>query len=663
MPRQSKSARLAEIHETALRQFEASWSASWPDRQAALDARRFVDVRGAQWDWDVDKFFKSRMRLEINKVALACTRINNEYKANEVEARFIPKDGADADPLADFCASRYRADFQDSNGKEARDNAFDEMIKGGFGAVRYRTDYESKAKGYLRVCIEPVHDAVLSIYFDANAKRADKSDAEHAFHIRPYTREAYEAIWGTEVASWPEHMRGRFKFDWFGADLIYVAEYFVKEHYTETRRSFMGIDGSVEEIFDSELTPEELEELMATGYVEGEPEKVEAGRIHKYTLSGAGVLSDDGIIAGKIIPIAPCYAYRSIIDGVERFRGHVTMAMDPQIAMNIQFSKVAEIAAQSPVSKPILMAEQVAGHEDRWKNDHIENYAYMLLNPMYDAAGNPIPAGEIGRTMPPEIPPAVGALYQMGNQDLADILGNPANGEVIAPNGSGVQTEMVQNRLDMQTSGYVANLGDMERTGAAIWLSMATDIYTEKGRKLKTMSDSGARGSVEIGKEVFDPETGKQKAELDFQAADFDIAVEVGPSSLSRRNAIVRSMTSLLGVATDPETQSVLTHSIIMNMEGQGLEDARKWSRNKLVAMGVIAPTKEEQAKAEAAQGQGQPSSQDQLAVALAEKAKADAEVATAKVGDVLAGMELKQAQTAKTLAEIPGQQEMNPNA
>ena len=78
MPSKSKTRKLQEIHETALRQFEDAWNANWPDREHSLDARRFVDVRGAQWDWDRDDAFRSKMKLEINEVALAFNKEANE---------------------------------------------------------------------------------------------------------------------------------------------------------------------------------------------------------------------------------------------------------------------------------------------------------------------------------------------------------------------------------------------------------------------------------------------------------------------------------------------------------------------------------------------------------------------------------------------------------
>ncbi|WP_426032711.1 portal protein [Cypionkella sp. TWP1-2-1b2] len=595
MARMSKADRLKEIHETALRQFEASWSVSWPDREAALAARRFVDIRGAQWDWDTNNDFAVRMKLEFNFVSLACTRINNEYKANEIEAQFIPKDGTEADPIADLCASRYRADFQDSNGKEARDNAFDEMIKGGMGAVRYRTEFEDERKGTQRIVIEPIHDAATTVYFDANSKRKDKSDAEHAFLIRPYTKDAYKTLFGDEGSDWPLHLKGQFEFAWFG-DLIYVAEYFVKTKGSEIYRSFTAIDGSVEEYCADDLTAEDVADMMAQGYVEGETFKTKQTTVRKYTLSGAKVLSDDGEIAGDRIPIAVGYAYRSVINGVERFRGHVLPAIDPQILFDIWVSKMAEIAASSAVEVPIFLPEQIAGHENRWNNQAIENPAFLLLNPIIGTDGNPLPVAQIGSTKAPSVPEAITGLLNISNQGLMDILGNPQMGEQLQAQTSGVAMELTQGRIDMQTSGYVENLGDMERLGASIWLGVAKEVYTERGRKIKIMSDTGKRGTVEIGKPMLDKDTGKIKDELSFKDADFDVAVQVGPSSKSKRDAVVRSVTGLMAVAQDPETLTVLTNVAINNMEGQGLADVREWSRKKLVSMGVSQPTKEEQA-------------------------------------------------------------------
>ena len=66
MPRKSKEQRNAEIHALALARFDESFEATRVDRENALMARRFVNIRGAQWDWDDQKQFQNRMRMEID---------------------------------------------------------------------------------------------------------------------------------------------------------------------------------------------------------------------------------------------------------------------------------------------------------------------------------------------------------------------------------------------------------------------------------------------------------------------------------------------------------------------------------------------------------------------------------------------------------------------
>jgi hypothetical protein len=43
-----------------------------------------------------------------------------------------------------------------------------------------------------------------------------------------------------------------------------------------------------------------------------------------------------------------------------------------------------------------MTPEQIAGHENVWGNDNVENYRYLLLNPVTDGQGNEQPMGPIG---------------------------------------------------------------------------------------------------------------------------------------------------------------------------------------------------------------------------------------------------------------------------
>jgi hypothetical protein len=651
---------MAILHEKALQQFDEAFIATQFDREMARIARRFVMIRGEMWSWDAEEAFRNKIKMEIDHVSGAVTRIINEWRKNKITATFLPKDGSNADALADACAARYRADTYDASGREARAMAFDCAVNGGFGGFHLRNEYEDEKKGEQRVCLEPINDPESTLYFDANAKRKDKSDAEHAFLVIPWSRRAYTEKYGEESASWPTPLLEKnYRYRWFGEnnDVVHVAYYYVKEDYTETYRVFANAEGEVEEMCedDAEENFDKVEELLATGYVEQEPEKRREKRVAKYTMNGAKILAGPEIIVGPNIPLVPQYGHRTVIEHTERFRGHVLKAMDAQIIYNLQVSKVAETAASSGVEKPIFTPEQIRRHANMWQNDHIDNNAYLMIDPITDMQGNLQPAGPIAFTKSPEVAPAVGALIALTKQDISDQMGNPQNGEQIMPDQSGVALDLVQGRIDMQSFGYMDEAADAERRIAEIWLGMAAEVYYEKGRKLKVVTDDGRRGQIEIGKLVQDRKTGKPIAEIDFSSANHDVVTDIGPTSASRRMAVVRAVTSVLSATTDPETQTVLTHVALMNMEGEGLQGIRDYSRKKLVALGVEKPTpEEEEAMALEAQKPDEPDPQAVLAEAMAKeseakavKAIADTALAEAKTDEVIA-------KTAETLAGIP---------
>lgn len=655
MPRKSKTQRLADVHQIALQRFDEAWQASQDDRELARIARRFVNVRGAHWDWDAQGHFRNRMKLEIDHVTGAVEKIKNEFRRNTISAAFVPKDGTEADALSDACAGRFRADTQDARGLAARKMAFDCAVEGGLGGLRLRTEVERGDD--LRVCLEPINDPEACLYFDANAKLQDKSDAGFGFVVVPWTRRAFEAEYDADAASWPVGMLNRPRFQWFGAklDVVYVAEYFVKEKRTDTYRVFKPLVGDEEEFLDEDLDDKAVEVLLATGYVEQEPRTEQVDQVVKYVMNGAKVLRDREVIVGPHIPLVPQYGVRTVIDHVERFHGRVAKAMDAQIVYDIQVSKVAENAAASGIEKPIFTPEQIGPYAAMWQNDHITNNAFLLVNAMKDANGNPVQTGPIGFTKSPDVPPAVAALISLTRQDVADQMGNPENGEMLQPDASGIALDLVQGRIDMGWYGYMDNAADAERRVAEIWLGMAAEIYADKGRKLRVLGKDGTRSMVEVGKKVLDTKTGELKAEVDFSRADLEVVVDIGPTSASRRAAVVRTLSSAMGATDDPETKAVLGHMALMNLEGEGISELRDWSRKKMVAMGVVKPTPEEEQEIEAAaQEPAPPDPQAMLAEALAMEANAKAMKAQADTLLAAARTKESEAKAAETLAGIP---------
>jgi hypothetical protein len=670
MARQSQQERLAQIHYEALVEFDEIQSALRDERLQCLQDRRFAYIAGAQWEGPLGEQFENKPRFEFNKVHLAVIRVINEYRNNRITVDFQPRDGSADDDMADTCDGLFRADERACTADEAYDNAYEEGTSGGFGAWRLRACYEDEDDDEderQRVVMQPIFDADSTVFFDLAAKRYDKADAKRCFVLTPYPRRAYEAEFDDSPSSWPKDIH-QSEFDWCTPDLVWVCELYRIEEGSELVRFFRGLDEEAPElrVTEAELDddPAMLDELLATGFREVRQKKVRRCKVMKYTMTGGKIFATGEHkpqrIAGRCIPVIPFYGKRWVIDGVERCMGHVRLAKDAQRLMNSLLSWLADMAGRFDIEKPILSPEQIAGHAEMWAADNVSRFPYLLANALRDAEGNPVPgtAAPQAYTKAPNIPPAMAALVQIASQALEELLGNQQAGEQLQPNLSGKAVELIQNRLDMQVFIYMSNLAKSMKRSGEVWLSMMKDIAVEQGRRMKVIDANGNASSVVLNQPAYDPETATEYVENDLSKASFEVDVDVGPSSSSKRSATVRALTGMLQLTQDPETQAVLSGLAMMNMEGEGINDARDYFRRKLVRMGVIKPSEREKEELAAEQQGAQPDPQAQALLAMAEEASANAGQARANTVRTIADADLKRAQTAKTIAETMGAQE-----
>jgi hypothetical protein len=659
MARENRDDRLKRIHREAVTEFNTIQATMKDERIQCLEDRRFYSIAGAQWEGSLTEQYANRPRFEVNKVALSVMRIISEYRNNRITVDFIPKDGSTNLKLADTCDELYRADEQDSQADEAYDNAFEEAVGGGFGAWRLTNQYEDEGdpeNEKQRIVFQPIFDADASVFFNLDAKRQDKKDARRCYVLSAMTRAAYIERYEDDPSTWIKDVQLN-EFDWQTPDVVYLCEYYAKEEVSETLRIFRSLDGEeakyTEADFDDDPDLERM--LLATGSVEVRQRRIKKQKVHKYLLSGGRVLEDYGLIAGSEIPIIPVYGKRWYIDNIERCQGHVRLAKDAQRLKNMQLTKLGEISAYGTVQKPIMTAEQVAGHELMWAEDNVKQYPYLLVNPVTNADGNEQPQGPLDYTRAPEIPPAMAALLQITEADMQQILGTQQAGEIMQPNMSGKAVELIQNKQDMQTFIYLSNFGKAVKRCGEVWLSMARDIYVEPNRRMKAIQTTGEPRTVELARPIVNKDTGAIETENDIADAKFDVAVDVGPSTTSRRASVVRAITGMMQITQDPQTLSILGSMAMMNMEGEGLSDMQQYFRKQLLKMGVIEPNEEEAAAMaeELAAMKQEPDPQAELAKGLTMEAQAKASKAMADTEASLANAEKSRAQTIEILSKI----------
>ncbi len=667
--RPSRAMREAAMHEEALQRFHIIQSALLHERRLCLKDRRFCQLTEAQWEGEFETQFANKPRMVVNMMRKAINDVCDDYRSSQMDVVFTRKDGAPDDGLADTCASLHRSDMQDSVAGEALYNAFKEAACGGFGGFRLRTRYEDPGVDEdenqdpdepQRIAYEIIVDADTSLYFDLDAKRQDKSDAQYAFLVTSMTYEAYKAEYGDDPATWPKAI-GQYIHDWYTPKVVYRAEYFVKEWQSYTEHVYRGLSAPNEEATEETYTDEDFEadkdlalKLEATGFREVRAKKRKRCKVHKWFLSGNAVLKDCGYIAGSEIPLIPVYGQRAFIENVERCSGIVRDVVDLQRLLNVLISKLVEINAYSPVEVPIFFPEQVAGHENRWKNNNVTPYAYHLVNALKDpATGQIIPTGAIGYTKAPTIPQATAVLIQLVQQFLKDIMRTGTDNEKVKSHVSGAALEVTQTAIDRKSSEYIDNMALGVERGGHVWLSIAKDVYGQAGRKLKGIGKRKELSQIELKKPMIGSDEMPYTAN-DLTRAQFDVAVDVGPSSQSRRDAIVRTMLSMLPAIQDPKLQSIIGFELVMHLQAEGNESLSKYARSELVKMGVETATEEEaQQLAQQAQN-AKPSPQDQYALAAAQSEQADAAKAEADTALIAARTKETMAKTIETLAGIP---------
>lgn len=667
---ETKEERLNRVHERALARFDRCYDSQREMRLLCVQDRRFVFVNGAQFEGDIGEQFANRPRFEINKVHQSVIRIFSEYRNNRVTVDFRPEGEGSSEETAEFLDGLYRADEQESGAQEAYDTAFEEGVAGGMGAWRLLNRYEddeAEDDERQRICFEPIPDADNSVFFDIDAKRYDKSDANHAFVISSMQPDAYSDEYGQDAGAAIREWKSREKkniasfnkvsrmtlYDWFTPDVVYVAEYFEVELVKEPINWYAHpASGEEVKIRGKKEIEEQEPALLNQGFEMVRTKKVKTRKIHKYLIDGNCVLEDLGYVAGKCIPVVPFYAKRLFVDNIERIMGQVRLATDLQRLYNMLCSLLAEIAVQSPIEKPIFTPEQIQGHEEMWAMDGIKRYPYQLINPMTDASGQLVPTGPLGYTKPPAVPPALAGLLQLIGMDLQEVLGASNNQQEVVSNISAKAVELIQNRLDMQNFIYMDNFKKSMKRCGEIWLSMARELYDEDERPMRIVNLDGT-DDVE---KLRTPQTDKDGAIQyvnDPAGGKFKVIADVGPSFTTRRDSTVRAITGMLQFVDDPQDKAVLTGVAIQNLEGEGLQDIKAYWRRKMVSMGVTEPTEEEAAEISEAKANETPDPQALFLLAEAKKSSELAEKAKADTVAALAKAKESEAAAAEKLAKI----------
>ncbi len=671
--------------------FDRAYSPQQDVREKCVEATRFARVPGGQWEGataagtKLDDQCEKYPKFEINKVATELNRIISEYRNNRITVKFRPGDREASEDLANKLNGLFRADYEETDGGEACDNAFDDAATGGFGCFRLTSmlvnEYDPMDERQ-RIAIEPVYDPSRSVWFDPDAKKYDKSDALWAFCMYSLSPEKYESEYGktppssldtTTITSW--------EYDWFEPEVVYIAKYYeVRKESVDVISYQQPITGEIA-TYDSDQIEDIEDELADAGFVEVARRSVKRRRVYVSVVDGENFLEKPRRIPGEHIPLIPVYGKRWFIDDIERVEGHIAKAMDPQRLYNLQVSMLADTASQDPGQIPIVGMEQIRGLEKHWEARNKKRPAFLPLREVKDKAGNIISgATPAGYTQPAVMNQALAALLQQTSADIQEVTGGSQAMQQMPSNISQDTVSNLMNRSDMASFIYLDNMAKSLKRAGEVWLSMAREVYGSD-REVRVVNDDGTDDIALMNAQVVDRQTGNVVALNDLSTGRYDVTVDVGPSYTARRDATVSALTQVLQTMLPQDPMRPVIQGIILdNLDGEGMDDFKEFNRKQLLTSGAVKPRNESEAQmvaqAQAAQQQ-QPNpemvaamAQDKLANAelmkaeneradiqvKAYKAQADVQVANAKVVEILASADSKQKEDIREALKLLGQ-------
>ncbi len=634
------------------------YNATLQQRDLAGESLRFGTVPGAQYDNLFPDFFSddgNRPKMEFNKVSQAVHKALGEWVNNRFRPKFRPE-GDSSEANAKILNGLYRKDERRS-GTEYSDNAVTEMLYAGIGHFRIGTEFldeENPEKNEQRTTFDPIYSSFNMVFWDSNAKRYDKRDATRCTLLHRFTTEGYKEKYPGHAVSSVPSPNDRSVFNWNSTQNVFVAEYYEVIKKKELVFVFENEDGEVRNLWARDIK-DVIDELATMGFKKTKERKKTRRYIEKTVISGSEVLEKTERIPGKMIPIIPLYGFRSVADGQEFYHGLVENMKDAQKLFNMSISKLAETAATSGKRIPIFYPDEVEGLDLFWAEHALGNKPYLLKRPHLDAQKNEIPHPMEYIDPPPPDPANIEVAQLASDFIQQERGGNPQ--DVLDPTASGKAINAVIERVDMQTAILFDNIKKSMKWAGEVWRWIAADIYDSQ-RFITLLEQDDTESQEQLFKWVVDEETGMPIEINDITTGEFETVVDTGPSFANKRKEIVEKILELLAITPPESEEFTLLYSIIIdNLEGEGLEDFKKFNRKKQISKGFKEPESDEE-KAMVQQQQEQANEkneQQELLQAAAQEAMANAKESESKVSVNLSTARNKDADTQKILSEIEG--------
>ena len=552
-------------------------SGSYDRNILCLEDYEFAVVEGAMWRGNYAKQFKNKPKPEINKIFGSINRLLGQKERLEMNAKIISNSDEATDEDADLLQSRWRNDFQTSDGVEAVNNSDKEAFFSGLGAIKLVAKYEDEENPnadnqYL--CLEPVYSAAASVLFSPSLRK-DKADAKQCWQIVRTSRDEIEEEYGVLPASLNSQVD---YFDW-NTDTtkdIFIAHYYEVVIKTITEYTFgdytVTSGDGIKDSYGNKISREDLKELRDNNEHTTLRRKVK--RVEYALIAGDEFLIKSQKTPFKRVPLIPQYGYHSVINGIEYYCGEVRKRRDPQMFTNTFYSSMMEIMAAPQIAKPEYTPEQIAKHAGQRARADIDNVAFVMSDPIRDESGGIAHLGPIGFTKPPELGSGLAAAGQLLDSTLDEMGGTGQS--TLPSNVAADAVRQVNERQDDTFQPLMQNSMQAIKAACEIWIDAAQLLYFSNARNIRVVASDGSHSQVDTLEYGMDANENYGPYKNSARGR-YTVQVKAGESYKNKKEAELETTLKMLQFtdANTPQGQMLLNQAII-STTGEGGDRSRK---------------------------------------------------------------------------------------
>jgi len=492
----------------------------------------------------------NRPFLTENRCMPFIEQVVNSAREMRPRVRVSPVDDKGDVDTAEVFKGLVRNIERQSKASVAYDMAVQNAVTSGYGWIRINTAYTDPLSFDQTIQVESVPDW-KSCLLDPASEMIDGSDAGFGFIYKDIEKDTFEV-------DYPDHEPLSFEgTEAADEDKVRIVEHFYKEYETTKIHLCFMIDGETIALTDDQLKIAQEKGAVAKVLQERE---TKLPTVKWCKLYGGGVLSETTWL-GEYIPLVPVYG--KLIWRKDRLESYslIRNAKDPQRALNMIITTIAEITGSQPKNQPWVGAVGSFNSDDSWGTANTENHATLEYDPIIttdEVSGQPIPAPPPSKAQPLHVDASLFQIRQNASMGINAALGMYEENRGDSSNAiSGVAIKARQLKGDKATYHFIDNLACSIRHVGVILIDLIPRIMNRK-QIARIIGSDDKEKTVTLDP---DAQTDEAAGVFNLNAGKYDVDVDVGPSYATQQQEFLDIMTTLLNV--QPELANIAGDKIV----------------------------------------------------------------------------------------------------